>query len=95
MWAPTTPTCTSIGHENRYVSAYFHPEPHDDSPWQMSSSALEKNPRRWTFDIPEYRLQLGSDGAQTLDLVVSGRVSQARGGPVAGFFEQVAPLYYS
>jgi hypothetical protein len=61
----------------------------------MSSSAVEKNRRRWAFDISEYRLQLGSDGALTLDLVVGGRVSQARGGPVAGFFEQVAPLYYS
>jgi hypothetical protein len=83
-----TPDRTTPGPSNRYVSAYFHSEPHNDSPWQKSSASLEKNPLSRPFDLAEYRLQLGLYGAQTLYLVVSDRVSQARGGPVAGFFEQ-------
>jgi hypothetical protein len=61
----------------------------------MSSAWQEKNPLSRTFDLVEYRLQLGSYGAPTLDLVVSSRVSQKEEGRLQAFFEQASPLYYS
>jgi hypothetical protein len=63
------------GHD---VSAHFKPRPRRAWFSKCQVCARKKNPADWTFDLPEYRLQLGSFGRPALDVVVGDAKNMCR-----------------
>jgi hypothetical protein len=43
-WTSMPADCTTVAPLKRYVSAYFHSEAHNDSPWKKSSAVRQKKP---------------------------------------------------